>query len=449
MALQQVPSPAVRHYELMQRLQRTAVTRGRRAWVQLDPDRLSESWTALLPLLTVSIADVQLDAAVAGTSYSASTLAARQQYELPSAFVDPLAFVGESTDGRDLSEPLYAPVISTKHALAGGATITQALAIGRGRLDRLVHSTITDTARASASVDVATRTGVGYTRMLNPPSCSRCAILAGRFYRWNAGFDRHPECDCIHVPSKNTQAMVDEGLVADPYEYFRSLSPEDQVRIFGKSESRSIRDGADIFQVTNARRGMTKVGTTPASRARTTFEGTGRRGNFRTTSGRKVRRSVDEIYRTAGTRTRALRMLEEDGYILPGGQNPAGVLRGQREGFGALGRGGTRRAATNAVLEARRTGRRDPTNRYTMTEAERAASDAERSWRMVQMGLNPYQPDATLRYQALMAGRPVPRHIGPNRPPTDDQKARAENDYRTITLAFDPADPAGRNRRQA
>jgi len=32
-------------------------------------------------------------------------------------------------------------------------------------------------------------------------ACSRCAILAGRFYAFNAGFQRHRHCGCQHVPS--------------------------------------------------------------------------------------------------------------------------------------------------------------------------------------------------------------------------------------------------------
>lgn len=36
---------------------------------------------------------------------------------------------------------------------------------------------------------------LGYVRMLTPPSsCDRCVILAGRWYRWNQGFERHPMC---------------------------------------------------------------------------------------------------------------------------------------------------------------------------------------------------------------------------------------------------------------
>ena len=238
--------------------------------------------------------------------------------------------------------------------------------------------------------------------------------------------------------------MRDEGLIADPYEYFASLSVEDQVRIFGKSEARAIRDGADIFQVTNAKRGMTKVGSRPASRARTTSEGTTVRGNFGRTTGRGTRLTVDEIYRTAGTRSRAMRMLEENGYVLPGGQDPAGSLVGQREGFGALGRGGTRRAATEAVLEARRTGIRDPNNRYTMTEAERRRHDADRDWQMVRAGINPYQAGASQRWEALKQGRPAPRGGSVPRPLTDRDRARAEAAYRRFTLGLDGGDPAVR-----
>lgn len=192
MSLQNVPAPAVAHYRTMQRLQRRSVIRARRAWDQLDPRYLSESWRAVLPLLALGIGDVQLDAAVAGTGYGAATLARRHEYEFPAAFVDPTAFVGVMDDGGDLSAALYSPIITTKRALAGGASLPAALSVGRDRLDQLAHSIITDTSRAAASVDVATRTAIGYTRMLNPPSCDRCAILAGRWYRWNAGFDRHP-----------------------------------------------------------------------------------------------------------------------------------------------------------------------------------------------------------------------------------------------------------------
>jgi hypothetical protein len=90
------------------------------------------------------------------------------------------------------------------------------------------------------------------------------------------------------------------------------------------------------------------------------------------------------------SREDTLRLLERNGYILPGGQQPEGVLRGQREGFGALGRGGTRVGVREAVLEARRTGERNPAVRATMTAAERRVFDAQVNWDAVLAGRNPY-----------------------------------------------------------
>lgn len=191
-AEQNVPDASAAHYRRMQELQLRAVRRSRRAWARIDPAHLSASWRELLPLLTLSITEVQEDATTAAAGYSAATLAGRDEYAFPRAFVDTNAFVGVLDDGGDLPSAMYMPVITTKHALAGGLTVRQALTVGRGRLDRIVAGAVRDSSRAVASVDVTARDSIGYTRMLNPPSCARCVVLAGRWYRWNAGFDRHP-----------------------------------------------------------------------------------------------------------------------------------------------------------------------------------------------------------------------------------------------------------------
>ena len=46
------------------------------------------------------------------------------------------------------------------------------------------------------------------------------------------------------------------GLIDDPYEAFNNMSEAEQNRVFAKAGARAIRDGADIFQVVNARRHM-------------------------------------------------------------------------------------------------------------------------------------------------------------------------------------------------
>ena len=430
---QEVPDAAVGQYGDMQDLQVRAVVRGRRAWTQLDPRHLSASWREQLSLLVASITEIQGDATLAATAYGADVLADSDDYVGPTAFADPRAFVGVLDDGGDLASALYMPIIDTKRALAGGAPMAAALATGRGRLDRLVAGTVRDAARGVASVDIASRPTVGYTRMLNPPSCSRCAILAGKWFRWNEGFDRHPNCDCIHVPAKNQHAMSGEGLLADPYEYFGSLSPEEQTRIFGKSEARAVRDGADIYQVVNARRGMTRVGARRGRRPRITHEGTSRFGTFGSRRTGRARRTVDEIYRTAGTRSRALRMLEDDGYILPGGQEPGGSIAGPFR---------LPKNASTATKEAWLTGLRDPTSMATMTEAEKRRYRADRDWQMVRAGMNPYQAGAAQRWRVLTEGRGTARGGSLPRPPTDADRARAESAYRRYVLGLDGGDTA-------
>ena len=247
------------------------------------------------------------------------------------------------------------------------------------------------------------------------------------------GIRRWPNCDCIHVAAKNRAAMSDEGLVADPYEYFQSLSPEEQTKYFGRSEARAIRDGADIYQVVNARRGMTRVGARPGRRARLTYEGTSRHGNFGRRGAARARLTVDEIYRTAGTRTRALRMLEEEGYVLPGGQEPGGSIAGPFR---------LPKNASQATKEAWLTGLRDPTSMATMTEAEKRRYRADRDWQMVRAGMNPYQAGAAQRWRYLTEGRGTPRGGSLPRPLTDQDRANAEAAYRRYVLGLDGGDAA-------
>lgn len=362
----------------MRELEVLALGISRRFWRQLNPADLSASWVRSLAGLQPALEQVQYQAAVLGAGYGASSLASQGVYEAPRSFVDPAGFVGSSPDGRSLSGLLYSPVTQVKASIATGLPPAQALKVGRGALDRNVQTMVADTGRAAASVDVAARPRIGYVRMLSLPSCPRCVILAGKYFKWNAGFKRHPRCDCRHIPSKEN---ISGDVTTDPYEYFRSLSKEDQNRIFTESSANAIRDGADIFQVVNAERGLKPGGLV-------TKEGTSRRGNFG--RGRPPRLTPEGIYSQGLPREETLKLLERNGYILPGGQQPEGALRGQREGFGALGRGGTRVGVRNAIEEARRSGVRDPAVRATMTAAERRVFDAQRNWDAVSAGRNPF-----------------------------------------------------------
>lgn len=157
------------------------------------------------------------------------------------------------------------------------------------------------------------KVAVGWIRVLDPPSCGRCAVLAGRFYKWSDGFLRHPNCDCKHMPV--TQPVA-KGIVVDSQAYFDSLSEADQDRLFGRGEAEAIRNGADIAQVVNATARRNGMYTADHGR-RYTREGTTRKG-FYGGRGSKVRRPTPwQIMKDSrGDREVAIEMLARYGYIV-------------------------------------------------------------------------------------------------------------------------------------
>lgn len=206
--------------------------------------------------------------------------------------------------------------------------------------DRLIATLIQDAGREASGVAIASRTAVeGHIRYLNPPSCSRCTILAGRFYRWSDGFLRHPLCDCVMVATNREPAA---DLIDDPREAFdRGLiggyrTLPDGTRRFESglsvADSKAIADGADISQVVNSHRGMGQSTTIKGVRFNFTLEGTTRRGRYGGqiakdagafekvdghTRAKKSRLTPATIYRVARDRDHAIELLRSYGYILP------------------------------------------------------------------------------------------------------------------------------------
>lgn len=114
--------------------------------------------------------------------------------------------------------------------------------------DRLVRSLIQDAGRTASTVSNAVRPAVtGYVRYLNAPSCGRCAVLAGRVYRYSEGFQRHPLCDCQMHP---TNQAVGPELVRDPMVAFE----RGEIHGMSRGDVEAIQKGADISQVVNVRR---------------------------------------------------------------------------------------------------------------------------------------------------------------------------------------------------
>lgn len=245
---------------------------------------------------------------------------------------DAVASVGQMLEEQAVTAPPVGTVAVT--ALAGVASDGRPLdtlfdqAKNAMQFGMMVATQLQDAARGAAGVSIASRPRVGYVRMLNPPSCSRCAVLAGKWFKWNAGFDRHPRCDCRHIPSLEVDKY---DHLFSPDKYFHSLSPAEQDRIFTKAGAQAVRDGADVTQVVNARRGMqtaqifgrtTKITTEGTSSRGLAFDALSKRGgSVRQAEELAIRhtRTGPELRRVHRERARAPRVMPESIYQIANG----------------------------------------------------------------------------------------------------------------------------------
>jgi len=308
------------------RLQRaaaaTAVGQLSRLWRQLEgTSNFGAAWNG--QQAATIVATSQRVAAARASEYVAAQIG---EQGAPSATVRADAFAGVASDGRPLATLLRLPAASTIQMLNRGEPEAKAFTQGRRRLGKLAATQVFDAGRVATSVAQTVDTRVaGYRRELRgPTNCARCVVLAGKWFRWNEGFLRHPGCDCVHVPTTQSNATDFE-----PELYFEGLTPEQQDATFGQSGAQAIRDGGDLGQVVNARRGM-KTTTAYGRKVLSTTEGTTVRATFgrraaatgevsqqgsRYRQATTIRLMPEQIYLDAKDRTDAIRLLGVHGYI--------------------------------------------------------------------------------------------------------------------------------------
>lgn len=326
------------------------------AWARVDPAHISESWLTQIGRLMLLLTGGQHAAAVSADRYVAEVLAEQGINPAAEGRLDATALSGIASDGRPLESLLARPGITAKMALADGVTLDRAMAAGGALAQLIAHTQVADAGRIADGVALTgRREAPGYVRMIVGATCSRCIMLAGKFYRWNSGFQRHPHCDCIHIPAAESDSS---DLRINPRKTFNAMSAAEQDKVFTQSGAQAIRDGADMNQVVNARRGA--AGLSPAGARLTadevrllrggreighletrnvfgrdlavTTEGTTTRGLAGQRLGAKVdgvktggryrsakapRLMPESIYQIAGTdRAEAIRLLKRFGYIV-------------------------------------------------------------------------------------------------------------------------------------
>lgn len=276
--------------------------------------RVDSSFGPVAPLVAATIARSQQVVADAGMAYTEDLLGGFVE-GVGEASVAPL--IGVTGAGVTFEEVFSrARPMTTQDSLRLG--LTWALQLARTALG--------DTGRQSVALGMGTRQCGGYMRALVGKTCARCAVLAGRLYWTEEPFKRHPQCDCQHIPYRDEP---DEKYLVNGSEYFDSLSPDEQDSVFTKAGAEAIRNGADLNQVVNARRGMSSVVTASGRRrlARVggiyrTSEGVTRRGYARSVMRSGQARKMPEQLIADATVNNKLnreelhRLLKIHGYVL-------------------------------------------------------------------------------------------------------------------------------------
>lgn len=342
MAAQNLPATA-REYARASRLeQQAALAAIRRQWRRMGSD-FDASWAAILPTLLAIIGTAQRRAAELADAYIPAVLEETgQTRSIPAAAETRIeSFVGVTGAGIAVADQISLAPIRAKQArqsrissdgltttMLPGATEAQALVSAGQWLTATTGTILSDTGRAVESTGMATRSVGGFVRMLNPPSCGRCAVLAGRWYRMRDAFDRHPGCDCRHIPASEA---VSGDMTLDLHAYLDSLDEAGQVKVLGsKANLEAWRDyGAEPQQIINAYRGGIRSAqdvyggggtvkyTTDASTKRSL-------ATYRMRNASRLERDAGQVILPNGKRTMVRRMPET---ILRTSDSPEAAIR--------------------------------------------------------------------------------------------------------------------------
>lgn len=276
--MQSLPRSVERYGASQRREIAAALASVKRSWKSMSPD-FDTSWPRVEPLIVQALVTAQTRLVADVPGYITTALRDTGQRVPPEVFTPNLTgFVGLTGAGVDLQDGLRGTVPRTKKLVADGMPAQSAMLATGNWLMRLSGTILSDTARGAEQLSMKSRSVGYYVRMLEPPSCGRCLVLAGKRFSSSEAFDRHPGCDCRHVPVSDRDAA--DGLVASMSEYLDGADDAKLARVLGsKANVQAYKDGADANQLINAyRKGSLYKAQVGGRSLLATTEGVTRRG---------------------------------------------------------------------------------------------------------------------------------------------------------------------------
>jgi len=275
-------------------------------WNEIPKDgNFWKTFKERLPEMSDVITAAQYESATLAAEYvtAMATIQGAQTVDdlFPAAFLTPTDVLHTGL--------LSAPATSTA-LMRDGMDQKTANLVGLNKMVRFAHTYTQDAGRTATGVyTFATPTLTGYYRKLELPSCDRCTVLAGKWFRANADFNRHSNCDCVSVPA--AERDKEEEKAFDPVEAIRS----GKVTNLSEGDRKAILDdGADVSQVINAKRGGLQKADLYGENMRVTTSSTTKRGAYHVPNTKRLRPAA--IYKIAGNdNDEARRLLSKHGYI--------------------------------------------------------------------------------------------------------------------------------------
>jgi hypothetical protein len=324
MPQQSLPSAASEYGREQRREIGAALAAIERLWSGMSDD-FDASFARIAPSLLEVMDTAQRRVAVSAAAYIPRVLEQTNPGALASApdyWMAPGVLVGTTGSGFPTEDLAYGSVVRAKVAVGNGGTVEDALMSAGKWLGTATGTLLSDTGRTAEKVAGQARGVTTWVRMLNPPSCGRCVILAGKETHRQTAFMRHPGCDCRNVPVSEDIAG---DLTTNPHAYLDSLDEAGLRKALGsKANAQAFTDGADVNQLINAyrRSGDVRAAQVYGRRVKYTTEATTKRGRYgkaaraagRDTS-RTPRLMPESIYSIAESPADAQRLLRLYGWL--------------------------------------------------------------------------------------------------------------------------------------
>lgn len=280
------PQSALEFYDVLHRQSVATSLLVNREWRSMNPrGDWAGQWAKLMPRVNLIVSAGRVGAASLGAESVPLMLSESGFPEPQDGAVNAAAFAGWAGSGVPMGDYLASPVIVARKS---SGSVDEMLEAGGRWLDGLVTTAVADAGRDGQGVAIAATQNTGFIRYEPEPYCQRCAVLVGKFFKFNTGFQRHPRCQAIHIATSSRQPVDDR--------FSANLDP-DKIHDLTAAQRKAIDDGADIGRVINAYRD-----TTADKREALMLV-------------RSSRLTPEAIYSRAATREEAIRLLRLNAYL--------------------------------------------------------------------------------------------------------------------------------------